>query len=98
MSEKETKRDRFVRVAEARTNKILHQIRLIGNLSNRCVYEYTNEDMEKIFAALEEEIAAQKERFQQEGKKKAFSFADDEEKRDFDEKADDGRGRQAKIP
>ena len=78
MAEKETKRDRFVRVAEARTNKILHQIRLIGNLSNKGVYEYSDQDIEKIFAALEEEIAAQKERFQQEGRKKAFSFADDE--------------------
>ncbi len=76
MTEKETKRERFIRVAESRMNKILQQIRLIGNLSNKNVYEYTDEDIEKIFAALEEEIADQKEKFQQEGKKKAFSFAE----------------------
>ncbi len=76
MAEKETKRERFIRVAESRTNKILQQIRLIGNLSNKNVYEYSDQDIEKIFAALEEEITVQKEKFQQEGKKKVFSFAE----------------------
>ena len=71
---KESKRDRFVRIAEARTNKILKQIQLIGNLSKRNVYEYSDDDVEKIFAALEEEIENQKEKFKQEGKKKVFSF------------------------
>lgn len=74
--EKESKRNRFIRVAESRTNKILQQIRLIGNLSNKNVYEYSDQDIEKIFAALEEEIENQKEKFQQEGKKKVFSFAE----------------------
>ncbi len=78
MSGKETKRDRFVRIAEARTNKILNQIRLVGNLSNKNVYEYVDDDIEKIFAAIEEEIEKQREKFMSSGKKKAFSFADDE--------------------
>ena len=73
--ERETKKARFVRVAEARTNKILNQIRLVGNLANKSVYEYTDEDIEKIFSALAAEIEKQKEKFKQ-GKKKAFSYSD----------------------
>ena len=30
----ETKREKFVRIAEARTNKILNMIQLLGNCSN----------------------------------------------------------------
>ena len=45
----ETKKGKFVRVAEARTNKIISMIRLLGNCSNKATYEYTNGDIKKIF-------------------------------------------------
>lgn len=45
----ETKRDRFVRLAEARTNKILELMRLLGNCSSRANYEYTEDDIKQIF-------------------------------------------------
>lgn len=35
MASTESKRDRFVRIAEARTNKIIDMIQLLGNCSNR---------------------------------------------------------------
>ncbi len=60
----ETKRDKFVRLAENRTNKALEQIRLLGNLSNKSTYEYSKQDVEKIFNALENEIANSKKQFQ----------------------------------
>lgn len=59
----ETKRERFVRVAEARTNKILDMIRLLGNCSSRANYEYTKEDIEKIFTVLDRELKSTKNRF-----------------------------------
>ena len=37
---KETKREKFVRMAEARTIKIISMVRLLGNCSNRLAYEY----------------------------------------------------------
>ena len=37
----ETKNDRFVRIAEARTNKIIDMIRLLGNCSNKASYDYS---------------------------------------------------------
>ena len=52
----ESKRDRFIRIAEARTNKILEMLRLLGNCSSRSNYEYTDEDIKKIFGALEKEL------------------------------------------
>lgn len=63
----ESKRDKFVRLAENRTNKALEMIRLLGNLSNTSVYDYTQKDVEKIFKALESEIAEAKKQFQKIG-------------------------------
>lgn len=60
---KETKRERFVRLAEARTNKILDMLKLLGNCSNNSNYEYTEEDVKKIFSAIEREVRNAKAKF-----------------------------------
>lgn len=61
--ESESKRDRFVRVAEARTNKILDMMQLLGNCSSKANYDYTDEDVKKIFGALEKELKNTKNKF-----------------------------------
>lgn len=61
MSEK--KRERFVRIAEARTNKILDMLRLLGNCSNKSNYEYDDEDIKQIFSAIDKEVKAAKNAF-----------------------------------
>lgn len=61
--ESETKRDKFVRLAEARTNKILEMLRLLGNCSVKANYEYTDEDIKKIFNTLEKALKNTKNRF-----------------------------------
>ena len=61
--EKETNRERFVRIAEARTQKIIDTIRLLGNCSNPYAYEYTQKDIEKIFSAIETELKSAKGKF-----------------------------------
>lgn len=63
MNGKETKRDRFVRLAEARTNKIIDMMRLLGNCSSTSNYEYTEEDVKKIFNAIEHELKITKAKF-----------------------------------
>lgn len=63
----ETKRERFVRMAEARTNKIISMVRLLGNCSNKGVYEYTDKDVAKIFAAIEGSVSDAKKRFKSSG-------------------------------
>ena len=59
----ESKRDCFVRISEARTNKIIDMLRLLGNCSNTATYEYTKEDVKKIFTAIDEELKATKSKF-----------------------------------
>lgn len=54
----ETKRERFVRIVEARTNKIIDMLRLLGNCSNKANYDYTDADVQKVFNALEKELKA----------------------------------------
>lgn len=46
---KESKEDRFCRVAEARVNKIIKMMRLLGNCSNNAVYAFSPEQVEQIF-------------------------------------------------
>ncbi|WP_262269595.1 hypothetical protein [Microvirga yunnanensis] len=57
------KRANFVRLAEGRVNRALKDIRLIGNLSNRAAYSFTDEDIKKIFRALHRELELAKSRF-----------------------------------
>lgn len=59
----ETKRERFVRLAETRTNKILEMMRLLGNCSSKANYDYTDDDIKQIFSALEKELKNTKNRF-----------------------------------
>ena len=54
------KRERFVRIVEKRTNKIIEQIRLLSNCSNKHNYEYDDDDVKKIFTVIESEIKAAK--------------------------------------
>lgn len=63
MAAKETKRERFVRLAEARTNKILDMLKLLGNCSSKANYDYTEEDVKKIFNAIERETKNAKAKF-----------------------------------
>ena len=63
MATNETKRERFVRLAEARTNKILDMIKLLGNCSSKSNYEYTDEDVRKIFGAIERELKNARAKF-----------------------------------
>lgn len=45
MKQKESKEDRFRRLAEARVNKILQLFRLLGNLSWTGTYAYTRDQV-----------------------------------------------------
>ncbi len=59
----ETKNEKFVRIAEARTNKIIDMIRLLGNCSNKATYDYSKDDVRKIFTAIDNELKAAKAKF-----------------------------------
>lgn len=57
------KRAKFVELANNRVNRTIKDLRLIGNLSNRASYEYTEEDARKILRVLQRELEDLKLRF-----------------------------------
>lgn len=72
--ERETKRQKFVRLAEARTNKIIDMLQLLGNCSNSSAYDYTQEDVDKIFSAIESEVKEARKKFNKIESKKSKRF------------------------
>jgi len=62
-SKMSSKREKFVDLAEARVSRAMQSIRVVGNLSNRNNYEYTDEDVRKIVKALTAEVDAMQARF-----------------------------------
>ena len=50
------KRERFVRIAEARTSRAIKSLRLIRNLNNKYLYEFESEEIVLIIAALQSEV------------------------------------------
>lgn len=68
------KRKKFIDLAEARVNRAIKDIRLIGNLSNRSAYEYSEDDARKMFRAIQKEIDVAKARFGGEGTSKEEGF------------------------
>lgn len=73
----ETKREKFVRLAEARTNKIIDMLQLLGNCSNSSVYDYTQQDVDKIFAAIETAVREAKKKFSKTESRKSSRFTVD---------------------
>jgi hypothetical protein len=68
----ESRSEKFKRVATKRTNELLDKIRILGNCSNKSTYEYTEEDVIKIFKSLEKQLEISKTRFS--NKKNKFSL------------------------
>ena len=50
------KRERFLRIAEPRVNKILSSLENLGKCSNPRNYEYTDEEVRKIFREIERTV------------------------------------------
>lgn len=68
------KRAKFVELVQARVNRAVRDLRLIGNLSNRSAYAYSDEDVRKVFRALQKELDAAKSRFGGAGSAKEEGF------------------------
>jgi len=64
MSRSEFKRDAFRRLATQRTNNVLDRLRVLGHCANPHLYEYSDEDVKRIFKAIDAELRAVKAKFQ----------------------------------
>ena len=68
------KKERFIRIAERRTNNILEQLRLLGNCSNKNNYSYSEEEVKKILSVIEAELRVVKSRFNAKTSKEKFKL------------------------
>ena len=57
------RRQKFAELATKRVNKACSSIRLVGNLSNKSNYEYTEEDVRLILKELNNAVSDVKRRF-----------------------------------
>lgn len=74
----ESKRAKFVRLVDPRTKRAIRAIRLIGQLGhpgNRSHYEYGMADIQKISAALTEEVEEMAQRMQRPAKQLDIPFS-----------------------
>lgn len=64
---REKDREKFKELAEKRVSRALKDIKLIGNLSNKSNYSYTEQDAKKIYNALRKAVDEMKARFNANG-------------------------------
>lgn len=60
----ESKAEKFARLANSRVTIALKRIKLLSALSNRSQYEYTEEQVNKIFDALADALAAVRKKYE----------------------------------
>lgn len=68
------RRERFLKIASNRTNKVLEDLRMLENCGNTNNYEYTEEEVEKMFNAIQEALNNARTKFDVSRKKERFKF------------------------
>ena len=73
---KSPKMQKFEQLAERRVNEAVKKISIIGNLSNKGNYDYTDEHIKQIVSTLRKEIGKVQSRFDNKGRseKQGFKF------------------------
>lgn len=69
------KRAKFIELANKRVTKTIRDLKLIGNLSNRAAYDFTEEDAKKIVRALQKEVDSIRSRFGDNGGSNSLDFS-----------------------
>ena len=59
----ETKREKFIRLAENRVNSTIKEMNLIGNLANKSNYDYRKDDVDKIIKTLKKSVSDLESKF-----------------------------------
>ena len=80
MEVNEEKRMKFMENAGKRVNKVMHDIQILEPMSRSSVYDFTKEDVEKMFFAMQDALDTAKaeynKKFEEKAKqeRKVFSF------------------------
>lgn len=68
------RKDNFRRLAEKRTNEILRRLKILGNCSNRSSYDYSEDEINKIFSEIEKRLKEVKAKFTFPNRDKTFKL------------------------
>lgn len=68
------RRNNFKRLAAARTNEILRRLKVLSNCANRSHYDYTEEEVNKIFSEIERKVKEAKAKFTFPNKDREFKL------------------------
>lgn len=63
-NEKSEKRANFERLGEKRIEAVREKLRVLGHLGNTSSYEYDDEDVERIFSELQDDVDATRAKFE----------------------------------
>ena len=83
MEVNEEKRKKFMENAGKRVNKVMHDIQILEPMARSSVYDFTKEDVEKMFFAMQDALDTAKaeynKKFEEKTKaeRKMFSFEND---------------------
>jgi len=67
---RETPNDKFRRLASVRTNAILEKLQLLGNLADTRNYQYSDEEVSKIFSAINNKLKDTRGKFKTNNQRK----------------------------
>ena len=74
MEKNKEKQEKFRRLATARTNSVLKALNTLGHCSNRSAYNYSEEEVKKIFSEIENTVRDVKSKFHYPRSNKKFSL------------------------
>ena len=63
MATQSEKRERFKKLAVYRTNEVLKRLKVLGNCANRSAYDYTEDEINKIFSEIKRKVEEIKAKF-----------------------------------
>jgi len=80
MTQKETRAQKFARIAERRANETIRMLRLLGNLADRGNYDYSESQATLLLNTIDLETRALRMKFKSElgAGRRRFSFNKDE--------------------
>lgn len=70
----EKKNENFLRLSKERVNKVIDAIERLENLSNKNLYSYTDEQVERMFSAIEESLDSAKKSFKDKKPRQKFDW------------------------
>ena len=60
---KNLKKERFKRLGTSRTTDVLKRLQVLSNCANRSAYDYTEEEINKIYSTIEKAVRDSKSKF-----------------------------------